>query len=57
MYWCLHLSSFLVNKKTDDGFDEIDVIKRDTEYTIIGVINDENTNFVYIPSQTVSDIE
>ncbi len=39
-----------------DGFEEIKTDKRNDEYTITGIIQDENSVFAYIPLQTISDV-
>jgi len=41
---------------SEDGFDEIEAIKREKKYKIVGVINDENANYIFMPSQTISDL-
>jgi len=45
-----------VPKMSEDGFDEIEAIKREKKYKIVGVINDENANYIFMPSQTISDL-
>jgi len=42
--------------KTPEGFDSVDVIKRNEEYNVIGVVEDENSNYVYLPIKTLSDL-
>lgn len=42
--------------KTEDGFDTVDVIKRDEEYAVTGVVEDENSNYVFLPIKTLSDL-
>jgi len=43
-------------KTTEEGFEEIEVMERQDKYIIKGVIEDENTSYLFIPSQTVSDL-
>lgn len=42
--------------ETPDGFDTVDVIKRDHEYDVAGVVEDENSNYVYLPIKTLNDL-
>jgi putative ABC transport system permease protein len=35
---------------------DVSIVTPETDYKIVGVINDENTNFVYIPLQTLKNI-
>jgi len=45
-----------VTKMSEEGFEEVEMVKRDEDYKIVGVIEDENTNYVFIPRQTISDL-
>lgn len=45
-----------VTKMSEEGFEEVEMVKRDKDYKIVGVIEDENTNYVFIPRQTISDL-
>ena len=45
-----------VPKLSEEGFEEVEMVKRDKDYKIVGVIEDENTNYVFIPRQTISDL-
>ncbi len=45
-----------VPKMSEDGFEEIEAIKREEKYKIVGVINDENANYIFIPSKSISDL-
>ncbi len=45
-----------VPKMSEDGFEEVEAVKRDGKYKIVGVINDENANYIFIPRQTISDL-
>jgi putative ABC transport system permease protein len=40
-----------------DGFEEIKTVKRDDYYTIVGVIEDENSVFAYLPLQSLNDLD
>jgi len=42
--------------KNDDGTEETRSSKRDTKYVIKGIIDDDNTSFVYIPAKTIADL-
>lgn len=46
-----------LSKISEDGFEEIEIVKHAVEYEITAVIEDENTNFVYVPSGTLGDIK
>ena len=39
-----------------DGFEQINTIKRDDNYKIVGVIEDENTVFAYLPLKSFGDL-
>lgn len=43
-------------EQTEEGFEEVKVLKRDEKYTIKGVVEDENTNYVFFPLKTISDL-
>ena len=49
--------TLFLTKMDEDGFEEVQVLKRPEEYVITGVVEDENTNYVYIPRATVRDLE
>lgn len=49
------LSLFLI-KISEEGFEEVEVVEREEKYAIKGVVEDENTSYVYIPGQTISDL-
>lgn len=49
--------SLFISKASDDGFEEIEVKEREEKYKIVGVINDDNANFIYMPINTISDLE
>lgn len=51
----ISLTLFL-SKTTEEGFEEVESFKRDDKYTVVGVIEDENTSYVYIPIKTISDL-
>ena len=40
----------------EDGFEELEVSKRDDKYTIVGIINDESASYAYIPLGTIKDL-
>ena len=40
----------------EDGSEDIKIVKRENKYKIVGVIEDEVSNFVYIPRNTIDDL-
>lgn len=44
-------------KISEDGFEEVEVVTRENKYRVVGVVEDENTSYVFIPSKTISDLE
>jgi ABC-type antimicrobial peptide transport system permease subunit len=44
-------------KMSEEGFEEIEASKRQEEYRIVGVIEDESMGYAFIPSKSVSDLE
>ena len=48
--------TLFVPKISEDGFEEIEAVKRERKYKVVGVIEDENTNYIFIPRQTISDL-
>ena len=48
--------TLFVPKTSEDGFEEVETFKRDTPYKIKGVVDDDNNNFVFLPLNTISDL-
>lgn len=46
-----------VTKLSDEGFEEVEVIKKEEKYKIVGVMENENVNYIFIPRQTLNDLE
>jgi len=42
---------------TEEGFEEIKVYERKEKYTIKGVVMDDNTSYVFIPIDTIQDLD
>lgn len=51
----LSLTLFLP-KTTEEGFEEVEIKKRETPYKICGVIEDDNNNYIFLPAKTISDL-
>lgn len=49
--------TLFMTEKNSEGFDEIKALKRDKKYTVKGVVEDENSSYVFIPAQTISDLK
>src|SRR6056297_767512 len=49
------LSLFLTHED-EEGFEEVEVVSREDKYKIVGVVENNNDNFVFIPRQTLSDL-
>lgn len=49
--------TLLTSEKNEEGFDEITTIKRENKYVVKGVIEDESSSFVYIPSSSIADLK
>ncbi|MBP6884171.1 MAG: ABC transporter permease [Candidatus Pacebacteria bacterium] len=47
------LSLYLFNNENS----EIEIITPETDYKVVGIINDENTSFIYVPINTLRSIE
>jgi putative ABC transport system permease protein len=45
-----------ITKIDNDGFEQIEAVKRDDKYIIRGVIEDENNNYVFIAAETIKDL-
>lgn len=52
----ISLTLFLPKINTE-GFEETETAKRPDKYTIIGVVEDENTSYAFIPLETISDVQ
>lgn len=50
------LSLFMPKNTTQEGSEEIGVIKRAEKYRIVGVVEDDTTSYVFIPMKTLSDL-
>lgn len=48
--------TIFVPKKIDEENSEMEVVKKDQKFKIVGVLEDDSSNFVFIPYQTVSDL-
>ena len=49
--------ALLLSKMSEDGFEEIEVVKRDDIYKIVGVVEDQNVSYVFINRNTISDLQ
>lgn len=45
-----------VPKILEDGFEEIETVRREEKYKIVGVIEDKSANYIFIPRQAISDL-
>ncbi len=52
----IQLNLYIVSKNSD-GLEEVNTVKRDGNYAVTGVIDDENSVFAYIPFKSVSDLK
>lgn len=41
----------------DEGVEEVKVEKREENYTVTGVIDDDNNNYIFLPLKTISDLK
>ena len=39
-----------------EGFEEVKTVKREANYTVVGIIEDENSVFAYIPLKSISEV-
>ncbi|MDD5527957.1 MAG: ABC transporter permease [Patescibacteria group bacterium] len=39
-----------------EGFEEVKIVKRDDNYTIVGITEDENSVYVYVPLKSIADV-
>lgn len=51
----LSLTLFLP-KMSEEGFEEVETFKRDAPYKIKGVVDDDNNNFIFLPLNTIRDL-
>lgn len=51
----ISLSLFLVHTD-EEGFEEIEVVNREDKYKIVGVVEDDNDNYVFVPGKTIADL-
>lgn len=49
--------TLFVPRKKQGGVEEVEAVKRDDKYSIVGVIDDDNSSFIFIPLNTISDLE
>ncbi len=52
----VYLTLFLP-KINDEGFEEVRVEKRKEKYVVKGIIEDDNSNYVFLPLKTISDLK
>ena len=52
----ISLTLFLPKINTE-GYEETETVKRPDKYKIIGVVEDENTSYAFIPLETISDLK
>lgn len=52
----ISLTLFLPKINTE-GYEETETVKRSDKYKIIGVVEDENTSYAFIPLETISDLK
>ncbi len=45
-----------IAKKAEDGSENVEAVKREQKYKVVGVVEDENTNYVYLPIKTIEDL-
>lgn len=48
--------AIFVPKQIDKENIETDIVKKDQKFKVVGVLEDDSSNFVFIPYQTVSDL-
>ena len=48
--------TLFVPKTSEDGFEEFEAVKREEKYKIVGVIDDENANYIFIQRRAISDL-
>lgn len=48
--------TIFVSKETEDGSFEDQIFKREDTYKVVGVVESQDTNFIYIPEKTISDL-
>lgn len=48
--------SLFLTHTDEDGYEEVDIKNREEKYKIIGVVEDNNDNYVYIPMKTLDDL-
>lgn len=45
-----------VPKINEEGFEEVEIFNREEKYTVVGVVDDENSNFIFVPRESLSDL-
>lgn len=50
------LINLFITTANEDGTEEIKTVERKERYTIKGIVDDENSSFIYIPLKTLSDL-
>jgi putative ABC transport system permease protein len=48
--------TLFITKEAEDGSEDILTVKRDQKYKVVGIVDDENTNFIYLPIKTIEDL-
>ena len=48
--------TLFVSKMGADGFEEVEISKREEKYKIVGVTDDDTLNYVFIPRKMISDL-
>ena len=45
-----------ISGKNEEGMEEITTVKREDKYKIKGIIEDENSSYIYIPAASIADL-
>lgn len=48
--------TIFVPKKVDEENTEVEIVKKEQKFKIVGVLEDDSSNFVFIPYQSISDL-
>lgn len=48
--------TIFVPRKIDENNTEIDVVKKEQKFKIVGVLDDDSSNLVFVPYKTISDL-
>lgn len=49
--------SIFVSKSTDEQNVEMNIVKKEQKFKIVGVLEDDSSNFVFVPYQAISDLD